>query len=228
VCSCPDGEQLGNDSKTCEVIAADPCDSAGCADACKVVNSVATCACFDGKTLDADGTSCTDATAGPAPEPETSTGTYPTNMHDNADNFIHARDWFKDTHCWYKNFHGWKSGQRIVYVPCDKNPHKSKFQFEWTNSTGLIQLTGSVGQNGFTDGLCVKGAKLANSRKGHAVTAACDPSDNGQTFDYEPETGKIKSRFDPRYCAMVAEIDVTIRFNWCTIQSWGPMIEAGN
>ena len=69
-------------------------------------------------------------------------------------------------------------------MPCDKNPTKAKFQFEWTNSTGLIQLTGSVGQNGFTDGLCVKGTQLTNGLKGIAVTAACDASDNGQTFDY--------------------------------------------
>ena len=66
-----------------------------------MVNTVATCACFDGKTLDADGTSCVDASAGPAPEPETSTGTYPESMHDNDDNFIKGRYYLKDTHCWY-------------------------------------------------------------------------------------------------------------------------------
>jgi len=166
VCTCPDGEKLGNDGKTCETIPANPCDSARCADACIDVNGVATCACFDGTTLQDDGISCGAATSNPEPEPETgdnnstSTENYPDNMHDNDDNYIHARNFLTDTHCWYKNFHGWKAGQKLVYVPCDRNSYKPKYQFEWSNSTGLIKLPGSVGKNGFADGLCVRGHAL--------------------------------------------------------------------
>ena len=128
-------------------------------------------------------------------------------------------DHFPETHCWFKKRRGWKVGQKVAFQPCDSHDFKPKFQFEYDPSTGLIHVLGSKGEA--SGELCVTGAKLSEGKRCAARIAICDASDANQTFDYEQDTGLIRSRADSTFCAQIADGDDTIRFNKCVYQSWG-------
>ena len=81
-------------------------------------------------------------------------------------------------------------------------------------------MLGSEGQADVEE-LCVTGAKLSEGKRCKAQTAVCNPSDANQTFDYDQNTGLIRSRADSRFCAQIGDGDDTIRFNRCVYQSWG-------
>merc|ERR1712087_398452 len=176
-------------------------------------------------------------------------GNYPVTMHANADNFIHGRNFFTDTHCWVVTHPTGRPrslGKKdkielmIVYDECKQNSEQWLCKFDWSSSTGLIHVSSDMGTDLFVRGYNLD-PKYYNDYYGNrddfkeVLAVECDANDKQQQFDYDPISGKIRSRMSPRFCVLVEDEIVKrtlspnashlgwIKLGQCTVQSWGNM-----